>query len=79
MKVNDPQFPDGKISLDDEGRAKVMISHDENLVRLDFGKPLAWLAMPKSQALQFVFVILEHCGVQIEHKVQQPPQTGQPS
>jgi hypothetical protein len=59
-------LPQGKLNENDEGELKLMISHDEENLRLDFGKPVAWIAMPKPQALQFAFAILTHCGVQIE-------------
>ena len=72
------KFPEGKLNENDEGELKLMISHDEQNLRLDFGKPIAWCAMPKAQALQFAFAILEHCGVKIEHHAQQDPPKGQP-
>lgn len=59
------EFPQGKLNPTDEGELKMAISHDEKLVRIDFGKPTAWFAMPKSQALTFAFAVLDHCGVQI--------------
>jgi hypothetical protein len=60
------EFPQGKLNEHDEGELKLMISHNEELLTIDFGKPVAWIAMPKAQALQFAFAILTHCGVQIE-------------
>lgn len=51
----------------------MMISHNDKLVRFDFGTPTAWIAMPKAQALTFAFTILEHCGVKIEQQIQQDP------
>lgn len=49
-----------------EGELKMQLSHDEQNVRLDFGKPAAWIAMPRAQALTFAFAILDHCGVKVE-------------
>lgn len=60
------KFPDGKLDDTDEGEVKMRISHNDQLVRIDFGKATAWFAMPKSQALTFAFTILDHCGVKIE-------------
>lgn len=60
----------------DEAELKLLIGHDDKLVRIEFGKPIAWIAMPKAQALEFAFSVLSHCGVQIEHKVQQDPAPG---
>jgi len=82
VKENAPgatgNFPDGKSEATDEGQVKMLISHDDKLVRVEFGKPVAWFAMPKSQALTFGFSLLEHCGVKIEHKIQQDPAPGEP-
>jgi len=50
--------------LPDELQMK--ITSDEKSVRFDFGKPVAWIAMPKPQALTFAFTVLNHCGVEIQ-------------
>jgi len=73
------KFPQGRLDEHDEGELKMMISHDDKLVRFDFGTPTAWIAMPKPQALTFAFTILEHCGVKIEHQIQQDPAKGEPA
>jgi len=70
VKENAPgatgNFPDGQSEATDQGEVKMLVSHDDNLVRIELGKPVAWFAMPKSQALTFAFVILNHCGVEIQ-------------
>lgn len=66
-------FPDGKLDEHDEGELKMRISHDEQRVRIDFGKATAWFSMPKANALTFAFAVLDHCGVKIE--MQQVPGT----
>lgn len=70
------QFPDGKLEENDEGQIKMLISSSEKHIRIDFGKPVAWFAMEKSQALTFAFNVLSHCGVKIEHQIQQDPAKG---
>lgn len=47
-------FTDGQISEDDEGELKIAVAVDKSnaLVRVDFGKPVAWLAVPKAIALE---------------------------
>ena len=52
---------------------KASIRSNENFVRIEFANPIAWFEMPKPQALTFAFTILEHCGVKIEHQIQQDP------
>ena len=63
----------------EQGKIKLTISHNEGFVRIDFGRPVGWFALPKSEALTFAFAILENCGVTIEHKVEQPPAKGEPA
>jgi hypothetical protein len=58
---------------------KVSIRSDEQFVQISFADALAWFQMLKPQALTFAFAILEHCGVQIEHKIQQDPAKGEPA
>jgi len=84
VKQNAPgptgEFPDGKVDAnDDEGGTKMLISENAGNVRIDFGQPLAWFAMPKPQALTFAFTVLERCGIKIEHKIQQDPAPGAPA
>lgn len=58
-------FPHGKLSPDDEGGINVALRHFDapdgtRMVRLDFGKPLAWLSLPQDQAIAFAMTILKH-------------------
>ena len=48
-------FSDGKISEDDGGdlRLAVAVDKSSNIVRIEFGKPTAWLGLPKNQAFAF--------------------------
>lgn len=69
-------YPDG--TADDLNKVKLTISSDESLVRIDFGTLLSWFAMSKPEALTFAFNILERCGVQIQHQIQQNPTPGDP-
>jgi hypothetical protein len=61
-------FPHGKLSDDDEGGINVALSghpapDGTPMVRLDFGKPVAWLSLPRDQAIQFAMVLLKHAGL----------------
>lgn len=58
-------YSDGKGSDDDEGDLRLQVAHSGDDVRIDFGKPVAWLGFPKNQAVQFAMLILKHAGVQI--------------
>jgi len=59
------EYSDGKLDDSDEGDLRLMVSHNGNDVRIDFGKPVAWLGFPKDQAVQFATLILKHAGVQV--------------
>jgi hypothetical protein len=73
------QFPDGKLDASDQGEVKLLVSNNDTQVRLDFGTPVAWFAMPKPDALTFAFTILQHCGVTIQHQIQQDLAPGPPA
>lgn len=53
-------YSDGQLSEDDEGDMKLMISRQGGCVRIDFGKPVGWLAFPKEQALGLAGLIAKH-------------------
>lgn len=58
-------FPDGALDLDhDEGEIRLAIAADKKagVVRVEFGKPLAWLGLPRQEAMQFAEVIRFHAG-----------------
>lgn len=48
-------FPDGKCSATDEGslRTAIFADHQKNLVVLQFGKDISWLALPPEKAVEF--------------------------
>jgi hypothetical protein len=68
-------FPQGKLSADDQGGLNVALSHHVApdgtvMVRMDFGTPVAWLSLPQEMAIEFALSILKHTGVrtvQITH------------
>jgi hypothetical protein len=57
-------FPHGKLNPDDEGGINVAISRHvapdgTQMVRFDFGKPVAWLSLPRDRAILFANTILK--------------------
>ena len=52
-------YPKGKISEDDEGELKLMITAIDNQVRIDFGKGVTWLSMEPDFARNLSNVLLE--------------------
>lgn len=59
-------FPKGKLNEDDEGELSLMVKEADGNVHIYFGKPIAWLALPKEQAFQFALLIMKHAGAQFE-------------
>lgn len=53
-------YSEGKLNEEDEGDLKMMVSHSDGIVRVDFGKPVGWLGLPKSQAMEFATLIYKH-------------------
>lgn len=55
------EFPDGKLSEEDEGELRMQIGLTaEGLVRMDFGKPIAWFSMHPQQACDMAAMIVKH-------------------
>jgi hypothetical protein len=53
-------FPEGKLGDDDEGELRFGVAHDDQLVHVDFGKPVKWFAMPPDLALQLASMLTKH-------------------
>lgn len=55
-------FPQGKVSDDDEGALKMAIAYDklDGIVRVEFGKPVAWIGLPPPEAIQLAEKLLWH-------------------
>jgi hypothetical protein len=53
-------FPRGKLNPHDEGGLSLTVGVEADCVRLDFGSPVAWIAMPADQALAFAGLITKH-------------------
>lgn len=58
------EFPHGKINDDDQGAIRLGVAYDklDGIVRIEFGKPIAWLGLPPPQAIEFARVVLKHAG-----------------
>lgn len=53
-------YSDGKANEEDEGDLKLMVSSQDGMIRIDFGKPVQWLGFPPDQAAAFAELILKH-------------------
>ena len=59
------EFPQGKLNDTDEGALRLGVAYDklDGIVRVDFGKPVAWLGLPPPEAIQFAKLLLKNAGV----------------
>jgi hypothetical protein len=57
-------FPQGQLSDDDQGGIKIGIAYDkiDGIVRVEFGKPIAWLGLPPPQAIELARYMLKCAG-----------------
>lgn len=58
------EFPMPAVDDDDEGALRMGVGYDaaNGLVRLDFGKPVAWLALPPPEAMELAKLLLKQAG-----------------
>lgn len=58
------QFPQGKLSDDDEGELKLAVAFDpvDGIVKLAFGKPIAWIGLPPAEAVQLAKMLMAKAG-----------------
>jgi len=53
------QFPEGKLTPEDEGEIRIAITSINGKVVIDFGKPIAWIGFTREQAKQIAETLLE--------------------
>lgn len=56
------EFPFGRLGRDDQGELTVAMKadHRQGVIRLEFGKPVAWLALPATHARHMAKLLMEH-------------------
>lgn len=64
----------------DPGSARIVVNSREDMVRIDFERPLAWIKISRQDALQLGFLLLEHGGAKLDGTVgggiKPPPTSG---
>ncbi len=55
-------YPDGNIGKGDQGALRLAIANDGKLVRVEFGKPVAWLALPPGVAKELAALLMRHAA-----------------
>jgi hypothetical protein len=56
------KFPQGKLNKHDEGELQFSVGSEKGLVRIDFGTPVAWFALPPETAQQLGMLLLRHAA-----------------
>jgi len=57
-QLNEEQFPQGKLSEDDEGLLEVAIGIHEGKLIVNFGKPVYWFGLDYDGAMQLASNII---------------------
>lgn len=55
-------FPHGKLAPGDEGELRAHLSCKGDILRIDFGKDLSWLAMTRNEAKEFAARLMAMAG-----------------
>lgn len=56
------KYPRGKVNKDDEGELTMAVARVGDVVRVEFGKPVAWLAMTPADAVGLAQLLIKHAG-----------------
>ncbi len=57
------KYPQGSYGRHDEGELQFGVARDSyGNVRVDFGKPVAWMALPPATAIELAKLLLRHAG-----------------
>ena len=56
------EFPEGKVTKEDEGEIRLAIGSKTGTVFIEFGKPVAWIGFTPQQAKQIALTLLEHAA-----------------
>jgi len=54
------KFPEGKLTEKDEGEYRFMMAVIKNKVVINFGKPIAWIAMDRDEAFGLAKALRKH-------------------
>lgn len=64
--MEDSQFPEGKITPDDEGAISVAIGISNGNVIINFGKPIAWLGLPPAACMEMGRTLIKRAREALE-------------
>lgn len=62
MSSRNRRYPMGQLSPDDEGEVAIAVAGDvkKGVVRIQFEKPISWLALPPAHAKQLAEIIVRN-------------------
>lgn len=70
LKIIGPtgDYPEGKLSPDDKGGLMVAIGIDGDKIRFEFGAPVTWLLLGKSNALALAALLMHQAELLPDEK-----------
>lgn len=65
------KFPRGKAHSTDEGELRMAIAADplQGIVRIEFGKPIAWLGLPPKEAKELGYALIEKAAEVLKRQI----------
>lgn len=54
------RFPRGRLTPTDEGEIGIRIAHVDGVIVINFGKPIAWIGFPASDARELAALLVKH-------------------
>jgi hypothetical protein len=53
------EFPEGKLTPNDEGEIKIAVGIEQNKVVIHFGKEIAWIGFGRSEAIRIASSLID--------------------
>ena len=54
------RYPQGKLDESDEGELTLAVTRTGDVIRIDFGKSIEWIAMSPEDAAGFAQLLMQH-------------------
>lgn len=75
----DGKYPDGKMSVDDEGEVKIAIGFTEGRVIINFGSPVTWIGLNPAKAREMArHLLMTADAIELDKSIQRLKGAPQP-
>ena len=65
--MNNEQYPNGQLNPSDEGALNIAIGVDQDVIIVNFGKPVVWFGVPPDHARALAKLLIDRAN-EIESK-----------